>query len=191
MAFKLGHGMGLAFVIAAAGAGCDAKPQSATGPASVRAEKAPKSPTTASAPSSGSVSVNQPAASGKTGPESPADRIARLGGKVEREGSTVTRIDFFGTQIEDGDLEVLRSFPDLQSLSLSGTKVTDAGLAHLLGLAKLRTLSLGFTDITDRGLITLAKLPELQDLDLLRTKVTSGGIAELQKTLPRLSVSSK
>ena len=134
-------------------------------------------------------SARQTTAPAKPSTESPADRVARLGGTIEREGSTVTRLDFHGTQIGDSDLEVLSAFPDLQSLGLSGTKITDAGLEHLIGLKKLQTLSLGFTDVTDAGLITLAKLPALQNVDLLRTKVTSTSLAELQKALPRLNVS--
>lgn len=192
MAFKLGHGLGFVLVLAAAAPGCDSKP---TGPAvsSRRAgtEKSPASPTTAIAPVKPSVSAAQPTIPAKAAPESPADRVAKLGGKLERESSVVTGIDFFGTEIGDADLEVLGGFPDLQTLGLSGTKVSDAGLVHLLGLKKLHTLKLGFTDVSDRGVPTLAKLAGLQNLDLLRTKVTSVGIAELQKALPKLDVSSK
>jgi hypothetical protein len=121
--------------------------------------------------------------------EIPAERVTRLGGKIEREGSKVTRIDFFGTQIGDADLDVVLAFPDLQSLGLSSTKITDDGLEKLVALKKLQNLSLAFTDITDRGLFTLAKLPALQTVDLLRVKASSMGIAELQKALPRLNIS--
>lgn len=189
MAFKLGHSLGLVLALAAAAVGCDSKPKSAAVPANVGATQAPKQPTTPAAEPTQPWSSSQPAAPKKTPAESPEDRVTRLGGKIEREGSTVTRIDFFSTPIDDADLEVLRSFPDLQSLGLTSTKVTDAGLEHLVGLKKLRTLSLGFTNITDAGLITLAKLPALQDVDLLQTKVTSASLKELQKALPQLKVS--
>jgi Leucine-rich repeat (LRR) protein len=188
MAFKLGHGLGLALAIAAAGAGCDSKPKGAAVPSSTGVEKPATKPTTTASASTPKGAV-PPTAQAKIAAESPGDRVTRLGGVIEREGSTVTRIDFFGTQVSDSDLEVLRSFPDLQSLGLSGTKITDAGLEHLVGLKKLHTLSLGFTDVTDAGLISLAKLPALQHVDLLRTKVTTASLAELQKALPQLNVS--
>jgi Leucine-rich repeat (LRR) protein len=189
MAFKFGHGMGLALALAAAAAGCESKPKGADVPVTVGTDKGPKSPPAASAWVAPSEKASQPTVPAKAASESPADRVTRLGGKIEREDAIVTRIDFFGAPIiSDADLEVLRFFPDLQSLGLSSTKVTDEGLEHLVGLNKLRTLSLAWTDITDRGLVTLAKLPALQNVDLLRTKVTDKSVAELQKALPRLTI---
>ncbi len=188
MAFKLGHGMGFALALTAAAVGCDPKPKSAAVPANVGAEKTPKSPANTAVQGIPSAAAGQSAAPVKSVTESPEDRVTRLGGKIEREGATVTRIDFFSTPVTDADLEVLRSFPDLQSLGLTSTKITDEGLEHLVGLNKLRSLSLGFTAVTDRGLITLAKLPALQNVDLLLTKVTNPSVAELQKALPRLII---
>jgi Leucine Rich repeat len=184
MAFRLTRGLCLALVLAAAG--CAAKPDSASPPGKAEPASINKPPANYAAPTA---NASQPPVAANAAVESPADRVTRLGGKIEREGSTVTRIDFFGTQIGDADLKVVSSFPELQSLGLSGTKVTDAGLSELMGLAKLHTLSLTFTDVTDKGLFTLAKLPELQNVDLLRTKATGAGIAELQKALPRLNIS--
>jgi hypothetical protein len=191
MAFKASPGLGLMLAIAAAAPGCETKP--AGFPVSKITNKTvSNSPTASIAPAKpAAASAAQPVVPPKPAPEDPSDRVARLGGKIERENSAVIGIDFFGTDIGDNDLEVLSSFPDLQTLGLSGTKVTDAGLAHLVGLKKLNTLKLGFTNITDHGLITLAKLSGLQSLDLLRTKVTSVGVAELQKALPRADVSTK
>jgi hypothetical protein len=191
MALKLGHALGLALAIAAAASGCDSGTKG-SGPApKVAAEPVTKAPTTSMAsvkPTSNATHAPVPT---KTSPTNPADRVAKLGARIEREGSAIVGIDFFGTDVGDSDLEVLSNFPDLQTLGLSGTKVTDTGLVHLVGLEKLQTLKLGFTDITDHGLVTLAKLPGLQNLDLLRTKVTPAGIADLQKALPRVDVSSK
>jgi hypothetical protein len=191
MAFKLGHGLGLALVMAAAAPGCDSKSKDTGVSSNVGTDKGARSPTTSVPPGKAAAHVAQPASSVPAAPANPADRVAKLGGKIDRENSTVISIDFFGTTIGDADLEVVSAFPDLQTLGLSGTKVTDAGLVHLLGLKKLHTLKLGFTEITDSGLVTLAKLPGLQSLDLLRTKVTGAGIADLQKALPKLDISSK
>jgi Leucine-rich repeat (LRR) protein len=121
--------------------------------------------------------------------ESPLDKVAALGGKVERTGTAVTRVDLFSTDTHDADLDILKAFPDLKALSLASTKVTDAGLERLQALPKLEELSLNFTDVTDKGLAALAKLKELQKLSLLQTKVTPFGVQDLQKALPRLQVS--
>lgn len=191
MAFKLGHGLSLVLAMAAVASGCDSKAKDAPVSSNARALQSSPSPTTSIAPAKTPASAAQPGTPVAAARESPAERVTKIGGKIDQENSAVVGIDFFGTNIGDADLEVVSAFPDLQTLGLSGTKVTDAGLVHLLGLKKLHTLKLGFTDITDRGLVTLAKLPGLQSLDLLRTKVTGAGIADLQKALPKLEVSSK
>jgi hypothetical protein len=191
MAFKLGHGLGLALALAAAAPGCDSRPKDTALSPKVASESAAKAPTTSIASVKPTSNAAPTVAPPRPAPENPAERVAKLGARIERENASIVGIDFFGTNIGDGDLEVLSNFPDLETLGLSGTKVTDAGLVHLLALKKLQTLKLGFTDVTDHGLVTLAKLTGLQNLDLLRTKVTSVGIADLQKALPRVDVSSK
>ncbi len=188
MAFKLEHGLGFALAFAATAVGCDAKPKNAAVQANIGSPNTPPAQATGIAKPASAESAGQPAASVKKVSESPEERVTRLGGKIEREGSIVTRIDFFSTPVTDADLEMLQAFPDLQSLGLSSTKITDEGLEHLVGLNKLRNLSLVYTGITDRGLIALAKLPALQNVDLLRTKVTNRSVAELQKALPRLTI---
>lgn len=185
MAFRLAHGT--CFVLVLTAAGCAPGPESAKPTA--KPDQGSKQPATSGSSKTPAASSGKVAASAAVPAESPDERVTRLGGKIERDGSAVTGIDFFGTQISDADLSAVRSFPDLQSLKLSGTKITDAGLAELVGLNKLHTLNLAFTDITDRGLFTLAKMPGLQNVDLLRTKATAAGIAELQKALPRLNIS--
>jgi hypothetical protein len=182
------YGRGIAVVLLLTAAGCTAKPEAAPRTTAAGAPAANK-PIRSDKPAAaqGSTPAKTPAA--PTPAVSPADRVAQLGGKIEREGANVVRIDFFGTQIGDGDLEVVTSFPDLQALVLSSTKVTDDGLEKLTGLKKLNSLNLAFTDITDKGLFTLARLPALQSVDLLQTKATSAGVAELQKARPKLNIS--
>ncbi len=185
MAFRLAQGTCIALLLTAAG--CAPKPESTASPG--KPDQGSKQQATSGSSTLPAASTGNVAATTAAPKETPDERVTRLGGKIEREGSVVTGIDFFGTQIGDADLSAVRSFPDLQTLGLSGTKITDAGLADLVGLNKLHTLKLAFTDITDRGLFTLAKLPGLHTVDLLRTKATPAGIAELQKALPGLNIS--
>ncbi len=67
---------------------------------------------------------------------------------------------------DDGVLEIVRAFPNLESLDVSNTWITDEGLAHLASLANLRQLSLGGTRITSVGLNSLSGLSNLQFLEL-------------------------
>ena len=185
MAFRLAQGTCLVLLLTAAG--CAPGPESAKSTA--RPDQCSKQPATSGSSAAPAASPGKVVASAAATAQTPDERVTSLGGKIERDGSAVTGIDFFGTQIGDADLSVVRSFPDLQSLGLSGTKITDAGLTDLVGLNKLHTLKLAFTDITDLGLFTLAKMPGLQNVDLLRTTATPAGIAELQKAVPRLHTS--
>ncbi len=84
----------------------------------------------------------------------------------------------------DGDLEVLRSFPDLEYLDVSAramgrTFLTDEGLHPLATLTGLRHLELAHHPLSDDGLRALEGLVDLVDLDLTDTGITDSGLARL------------
>ncbi|MDP7033186.1 MAG: leucine-rich repeat domain-containing protein [Planctomycetota bacterium] len=62
--------------------------------------------------------------------------------------------------------EIVKKFPNAESLWIVNTKVTDAGLVHLEKLQKLNVLSIRSAQITDAGLVHLKKLPNLKILIL-------------------------
>lgn len=76
----------------------------------------------------------------------------------------VTAVYWAGAAIEDRDLENLRHFPRLSTVSLASTPVTDEGLQRL------------------------AACPRLEFVDLRFTQVTAGGVERLRQSLPRAKV---
>jgi len=98
------------------------------------------------------------------------------------------RLGVYGTQVSDAGVKDLEELTHLESLELGRTKVTDAGLKHLGKLHKLEFLSLSETAITDEGLKSLKGLSHLEELDISSTKATDAGVADLQKALPKCSI---
>ena len=94
------------------------------------------------------------------------------------------------TRVTDAGLDHLKALTKLNELYLDGTKVTDAGLRKVKGYSQLRILSLTGTAVTDAGLGHLKELTNLQELHLERTHVTSAGVKDLQKALPKCTISS-
>ncbi|MDX1924873.1 MAG: hypothetical protein SFV81_00065 [Pirellulaceae bacterium] len=81
-----------------------------------------------------------------------------------------------GSKISGDGLAVLRSLPQLKSLSLNGTRITDESLKHLLGVKNLTILLLNDTSVSDNGTATLALFTQLEWLYLNRTKVTDASM---------------
>lgn len=71
---------------------------------------------------------------------------------------------------------------------MSKGSITDAGLQSLSGLNRLQTLDLQHSQITDAGFEHLKPLESLQTLYLGKSATTAEGHAELQKTLPNLTI---
>jgi internalin A len=116
-----------------------------------------------------------------------------LGGKIERDDSLplkpVVGLSFADCKMfTDGDVQLLRAFPELKTLDLSGTQITSVGLEELNGLNKLTYLSLSNTTIRDAGLKELRHLENLATLDLRGTKITDVGIKELQESLKETKI---
>ena len=85
-----------------------------------------------------------------------------------------------GEYITDADVERLKEFKALRSLSLHGAQVTDAGLESLAGLTQLTELMLDGTRISDAGLERLPVLAKLDTLLLDGTQVTGVGLEHLK-----------
>jgi hypothetical protein len=108
-------------------------------------------------------------------------------------------IDFFGHvtqvrlvavhQLSDAELNHISHLSGLEELDLHRSPVTDESLARLDGLTGLQSLILFHTPISDAGLMRLKRLGRLRNLSIENTKVTDAGVAELQKALPKLTIS--
>ncbi len=120
--------------------------------------------------------------------------VERLGGQVRKDGRLpgmpVTTVILAGSKVTDGELQVVKSFPQLRSLDLRETRISDRGLLQLEKLSKLEELNLERTQITDGGLPSLNKLKELRKLNLNRTRVSDFGLESLKELtkLEELSV---
>ncbi len=82
-----------------------------------------------------------------------------------RNPARLTQVDLGETEIDDVAMELIGKMTNLEYLLLDGTRVTDAGLPHLHTLTKLKSLL------------------------LVKTQVTWGGGRELQKSLPKTTIS--
>jgi hypothetical protein len=108
-------------------------------------------------------------------------------------------IDYFGhvTQVRlvavhklsDTELNHIAHLSGLEELDLHRSPVTDATLARLDGLTDLQSLILFHTGIGDSGLLRLKGLGRLRNLSIENTNVTDAGVRELQRALPRLTIS--
>lgn len=143
------------------------------------------------------------------------DALVRQGAviltKADSGGAKVIEVKLLGKRFDNGALEHLQSFPDLETLrcidsrvddtfvkqldkfsrlrvlGIFNASITDAGISALANSkvgGELRQLLLGRTKITDLGLKSIAKLPRLYLLELSGTKVTDAGISELAQLAP-------
>jgi len=112
-------------------------------------------------------------------------RIRELGGSLsradDRPGSAVIGVGLNYQTIPAGSLEVLKSFPDLERLSLTdvsvdtkGERIGDKELAPISELTNLKELSLRGTRITGTGLSYLTEMIKLEKLDLCHCPISDG-----------------
>ena len=85
----------------------------------------------------------------------------------------------FAIKFDDGGIESIRDWTELEILELSDTQITDVGVARLGGLEKLRTLRLSRTRVTDEGVASLRNLADLEILDLEETQITNTALTTL------------
>lgn len=79
--------------------------------------------------------------------------LKKLGATVDMAATNrAWKVDFTRTKAQNDDLDLLRSFDQLEILTLTGTRIGDAGLEKLSGLRHLRNIELDATNITDAGL---------------------------------------
>ena len=94
----------------------------------------------------------------------------------------ITLVDLSGTEVADGDLEVLKGLAGLEELDLSNTRVTGSGLTFLDPRAPLAELDLPGCPLDDAG---VSQIPEtVRVLDLSNTPVTDRGLAQLDLVGP-------
>ena len=85
-----------------------------------------------------------------------------------------------GRPIEESDLLSLRSFPEVQKVSLQFLEVSDRGLENLRFARQLMELNLSNTIVTNDGIARCGKLWRLQSLKLEGTRCTGAGLQQLQ-----------
>ncbi len=96
----------------------------------------------------------------------------------------LNRMVFAGSCLPAKTIPILLAFPSLQRLEFTGKEYSDDHLAMLDG-AKIRTLVLSDCAITDSGFAHIVKMPKLQRVNLKRcSSVTFACINELSKRLP-------
>ena len=109
--------------------------------------------------------------------------IQHLGGTTYQDehapGRPVISVRFYKA-IHDEDLDLIRGFPDLVSLTIYQGIITDVGLARLASLTQLASLSLDQSQVSGEGLTHLAKLPKLQKLDLHDCPVNDANLQALE-----------
>jgi internalin A len=100
------------------------------------------------------------------------------------------RLDISGAKITPAGLNVLKSLPQLERLSLWNCKALDDSAApDFAAASKLAMLDLSYTSAGDGILKSLAELPNLKLLYLTDTKVTSSGVEAFRKQRPTSFVS--
>lgn len=101
--------------------------------------------------------------------------------------SNLTYVSLSMTSVTGGELKYLP--PKLERLYLEWTHVDDDGLAHLSRLSNLRILSLAYaTKVTDEGLSHFRGLTKLERLALPKMGITDAAVQQLQKALPKVSL---
>src|SRR5262245_41042919 len=102
-------------------------------------------------------------------------RIAEVGGNIEKDKTgQVVAVDLTNTWINDDDLALVATLPELRRINLSHTKIGDSGLAHLRPLRKVTHLSCYYCDyVTDGGIAYLKNWQNLEYLNVRGTEVTS------------------
>lgn len=85
-----------------------------------------------------------------------------------------------GDQVTNASLAQLSHLVVLSSLSLSGPQITDSGLSELKAFSDLRYLDLEDTNISDAGLRHLTRFKELHSLNLTNTQISDAGLEDLK-----------
>lgn len=95
-----------------------------------------------------------------------SDGLKALAGKKMR------ILDLSETNIDDDAMETIKSFTELEDLSLWYAFVTDTGVESLSGLTKLKKLSLESLGVSDVAIAHLKPLVNLESLHLGANQIT-------------------
>jgi len=77
------------------------------------------------------------------------------------------------------NIQLLKSFLQLERLDLSSNKLSEADFAQLASLKRLKQLKLDKCSLTDQDVDSIAKLKNITDLDLRRNRLTNKVISKL------------
>ncbi len=120
------------------------------------------------------------------------DALVRQGAgfviRTTQAGVQVVEIRLIGKQFDNGVIDRLRMFPEIETLRCLDASVDDAFLKNLDLFPRLRILGLFNDPITDAGLAAIGTSKvagELRQLLIGRTKITDAGLSSIAR-LPRL-----
>ena len=111
------------------------------------------------------------------GVSAPASRLVSLLLPLKKQ---MVQLDLSGTDVRDGNMEVVRQCAALRVLNLSNTPITDNGIGGLGALKELRVLNLVGTAVTAPGLMAMQPPAHLHALYLYHTKVEARYWAQLK-----------
>jgi uncharacterized membrane protein len=90
--------------------------------------------------------------------------------------------------VEDKDLAVIATFPNLEILNLNFTAIGGQGLVSLARLENLRSLSLAGTSIKADDLEAVLSLPKLAQVYIWNTKISQAEIKGLEEKFPDVQI---
>jgi hypothetical protein len=93
-----------------------------------------------------------------------------------------TKVALDRWKVVDDDLELLRGWESLDSLTIQGDGVTDAGMEHLVSLKHLGELGLFCRNVTDAGFSLLRHIDGIQSLKLSDTSITAASLRQFDLT---------
>jgi hypothetical protein len=109
--------------------------------------------------------------------------------RIERdEEGRVVSLMLDGMQLEDGDVDMVRSFRHLKRLSVSYTTISDEELAILADLPRLEGLRLNYTAIGDNGVASLAKFPKLRSVCMFKVQASPAAVRALKAERQKLGI---
>ena len=108
--------------------------------------------------------------------------LAHLSGMGELRTLHITNAQISGEGFQSAGLQ------RLMNLFLGGSQITDGGLMQIASFPNLTSLNLSRTQITDAGITQLRGLPNLQWMNLRNTTVTEQAKAALMASRPGLRV---
>jgi hypothetical protein len=93
-----------------------------------------------------------------------------------------------GVKLEQGDIDIIRSFRELRRLGLSYTTISDQELARLADLPRLEGIRLNYTAIGDDGVANLAKFPKLKSACMFRIPASPQAVQTLKRERKQLAI---